>query len=87
MSVLFVFLCSFPKGIVAHLTEMMDKYDLNYKAMARDGKNYDQMTWKQYRAKIRRLMGIPEQFYPYLTERGLTRDTLDWEECDSDHDL
>lgn len=73
--------------MVAHLTHMLDQYDLNYKAMVRDEKNYDQITWKQYRAKIRRFMGIPEQFDPYLATRGLTRDTLDWEECDSDYDL
>lgn len=66
---------------------MLDQYGLDYKAMVRDEKNYDQMTWKQYRSKIRRFMGIPEQFDVYLTSRGLTSDTLDWEECDSDLDL
>lgn len=55
--------------------------------MVRDEKNFDQVTWKQYRAKIRRFMSIPEQFEPFLESRGLTKDTLDWNECDSDHDL
>lgn len=72
-----------PKGIISLLSYMMDKYKLNYKAMARDFKNYDQWTWKQFRAKIRTFIGIDVQFDKFLQERNLT-DICDWKEYDSD---
>lgn len=76
-----------PKGLVAHLTYMMDKHKLNYKAMVYDSKNYDQWTWKQFRAKCRKLMDIPQQFGPYLASRSIEQDTLDWVEYSSDSEI
>lgn len=66
---------------------MMDKHQLNYAAMVRDKKNYDQWTWKQFRAKIRKFMSIPEQFDPYLSSRDLDGNKLDWIEYISDDEL
>lgn len=65
----------------------MDKYKLNYKAMVTDKKNYDQWTWKQFRAKCRRLMTIPEQFNVYLNSKQLDTDSFDWVEYDSDSEI
>jgi antitoxin component HigA of HigAB toxin-antitoxin module len=61
-----------PKGQVQWITYLMDKYGKDYKAMARDKKNYQQETWKQLRAKIKRFKSIPEQYSVYLKERNLT---------------
>ena len=49
----------------------MKKYGKDYKAMARDSKNYYQETWKQLRQKVRTFKKIPEQFNKYLEENGL----------------
>lgn len=49
----------------------MDKYGHDYKAMAKDKKNYYQETWKQLRAKVKTFMGIPKQYGAYLKDRGL----------------
>lgn len=76
-----------PKGVVAHLSYMMDTYKFNYKAMVMDKKNYDQWTWKQFRAKCRRFMTIPEQFNVYLESRQLDTNSLDWVEYDSDSEI
>lgn len=38
--------------------------------MARDRKNYNQMTWKQIRAKINLFKKIPEQYAEYLVKKG-----------------
>lgn len=61
-----------PKGQVEWITYLMDKYKTDYKAMAKDKKNYYQETWKQIRQKIRRFKSIPEQYHKYLKERGLS---------------
>nr|CAD7443930.1 unnamed protein product [Timema bartmani] len=58
-----------PSTQVQWLTYLMDKHGDNYKAMARDGKNYYQDTWKQIRAKINRFKGIPEQYNEYLEKK------------------
>lgn len=58
-----------PNNQVQFLTYLMDKYEEDYKAMARDKKNYDQLTWKQIRAKIKVFKGIPEQFNAYLQSK------------------
>ncbi|XP_031635674.1 nucleolar protein 16 [Contarinia nasturtii] len=76
-----------PKGVVAHITYMMDKHKLNYKAMVLDQKNYDQWTWKQFRAKCRKLMSIPEQFENYLQSRNLDENSFDWIEYESDSEI
>lgn len=73
-----------PKGVVKFATYLLDTYGLNYKDMVKDEKNYDQETWKQFRAKIRKFMSIPEQFNVYLKQRNLDPDNLGWTEYDSD---
>ncbi|XP_055922992.1 nucleolar protein 16 [Eupeodes corollae] len=65
-----------PKGLCTVLTYFIDKYQLNYKAMVNDRKNFDQWTWKQFRMKIRKFMSIPEQFNLYLKEREIDRESL-----------
>lgn len=80
-------ICRLPKGVVALLSKMMDKYQLNYKAMVLDKQNYDQWTWKQFRAKCRRFMSIPEQLDIYLQSRNLDKNILDWIEYESDSEI
>lgn len=75
-----------PKGLISQLCYMMDKYKLNYKSMTMDTKNYDQWTWKQFRAKIRKFILIPEQFNLFLQERNLN-DICDWQEYDTDDEV
>lgn len=60
-----------PKGQVEFITYLLDKYGHDYKAMAKDKKNYYQETWKQLRAKVKTFMGIPKQYAEYLKARGL----------------
>lgn len=56
--------------------------------MVMDKKNYDQWTWKQFRAKCRRFIGIPEQFDLYLQSRNLEdKVLLDWHEYESDSEI
>lgn len=74
-----------PKGLVAHLSYMMDKHHFNYNAMKFDQKNFDQWTWKQFRSKIRTFMSIPAQFGQYLNERGL--ESVEWNEYGTDDEL
>lgn len=60
-----------PKSQVEWITYLMKKYGKDYKAMARDKKNYNQETWKQIRQKILRFKKIPEQYNKYLDENKL----------------
>ncbi|GLV41291.1 uncharacterized protein CBL_04815 [Carabus blaptoides fortunei] len=60
-----------PESQVTWLTYLLDVYGYDYKAMARDKKNYNQETWKQIRSKIKVFMGIPEQYAEYLQNKGL----------------
>ncbi|XP_063362728.1 nucleolar protein 16 isoform X1 [Cydia amplana] len=69
-----------PKGQVEYLTYLLDKYGHDYKAMARDKKNFYQETWKQIRAKIKTFMGIPKQYGEYLKARGLLDKEIDEKE-------
>ncbi|XP_063381305.1 nucleolar protein 16 [Cydia fagiglandana] len=69
-----------PKGQVEYLTYLLDKYGHDYKAMARDKKNFYQETWKQIRAKIKTFMGIPKQYGEYLQARGLLDKEIDEKE-------
>lgn len=55
--------------------------------MVMDKKNLDQWTWKQFRAKCRRFMSIPEQFGAYLQSKNLDEDTFDWSEYESDSEI
>ncbi|KAK2173769.1 hypothetical protein NP493_850g01034 [Ridgeia piscesae] len=50
---------------VRYCIYMMEKYGEDYKAMAKDLKNYYQDTPKQIRSKIRTFMSIPEQYNEY----------------------
>ncbi|KAK9307374.1 hypothetical protein QLX08_002269 [Tetragonisca angustula] len=59
-----------PNSQVYFLTYLMDKYGEDYKAMALDRKNYNQLTWKQIRAKIKIFKGIPEQYSEYLQNKS-----------------
>ncbi|XP_039296495.1 nucleolar protein 16 [Nilaparvata lugens] len=59
-----------PNSTVQQLTYYLDKYGEDYKAMAKDPKNYYQETWKQLRAKVKQFKGVPEQFEKYLAERA-----------------
>ncbi|XP_058450059.1 nucleolar protein 16 [Malaya genurostris] len=64
-----------PKGQVQTITEFIDAHGFNYKAMARDRRNYYQDTWRQMRQKVRKFLSIPEQCTPYLERKG-------WLDCD-----
>lgn len=81
-----------PNGQVKWISYLMDTYGLNYKLMAKDKKNHDQETWRQLRAKCRKLMSIPQQFAKYLEERNLLEeDEKDesnprWQEYNTDVD-
>lgn len=80
-----------PKCQVKELGYFIDKYGLNYKLWAKDHKNYDQITWRQYRAKCRKFMNIPDQFSQFLEERDLldtdiSPDDIKWKEYCSDDD-
>ncbi|PNF26317.1 hypothetical protein B7P43_G02657, partial [Cryptotermes secundus] len=55
-----------PNNQVTWLTYLMDKYKDDYKAMARDPKNYYQETWRQIRNKIKKFKNIPEQYSKYM---------------------
>lgn len=77
-----------PKGQVKFISDMIDKYGLNYKKMAKDMRNYDQETWRQLRAKCRKFMSIEDHFAKYLSERDLV-DSIDpndlrWKETNTD---
>ncbi|KAG7174113.1 nucleolar protein 16-like [Homarus americanus] len=61
---------------VEYATAMLDKYGDNYKAMARDRKNYFQDTWKQIRAKINLFTQNPKYYAPYLKQKGLFKPEL-----------
>ncbi|KAH8310568.1 hypothetical protein KR044_002013 [Drosophila immigrans] len=74
-----------PKGVVKELTYFLNKHKFDYKAMVTDRRNHDQLTWKQFRSKIRRFMLIPEQFNEYLQQKKLPIDEKpDWPEYESD---
>jgi Ribosome biogenesis protein Nop16 len=77
-----------PKGQVKWITYLLEKYGLNYIAMAKDSKNHYQETWKQLRKKVKTFMNIPEQSDKWLREQGLENgfDQSDpkWQEPDTD---
>lgn len=73
-----------PKGVATVAAEMLEKYGLNYAAMARDPKNYDQETWRQFRAKVRKFMSIPDQFGAYLVRNNIDIEKLDLDEYGTD---
>ncbi|XP_014216612.1 uncharacterized protein LOC106645288 [Copidosoma floridanum] len=59
-----------PNNEVQFATYMMDKYGDDYEAMARDHRNYYQLTSCQIRRKIEKFKSIPEQYAKYLVEKG-----------------
>lgn len=54
---------------VLFCTYMMDTYNDNYKAMARDKRNYYQLTPKQIRNKIRSFKRSKTQYQAYLDSK------------------
>ncbi|XP_064470642.1 nucleolar protein 16-like [Ornithodoros turicata] len=50
---------------------MLEKYGEDYKAMAKDSKNYYQHTPAQIRQKIKTLQKIPEQWNAYLKAKQM----------------
>ncbi|XP_022080608.1 nucleolar protein 16-like isoform X2 [Acanthaster planci] len=52
--------------LMNYCIRLMEKYGEDYKAMARDPKNYYQDTPKQIRRKINLFKSIPEQYNPYI---------------------
>lgn len=59
-----------PNNEIHFITYLMDKYRDDYKMMARDQKNYYQLTWRQIRAKINTFKSIPKQYAEYLVKKG-----------------
>ena len=49
---------------------LINKNLYHLQAMAKDKKNYYQLTWRQIRAKINTFKNIPEQYAEYLLEKG-----------------
>lgn len=66
-----------PKNQIEWCGYLMKTYKNDYKAMAKDKKNYNQETWKQIRQKIRRFKSIPQQFNKFLEENGLETNEFD----------
>ncbi|XP_049532364.1 nucleolar protein 16 [Anopheles darlingi] len=64
-----------PRPQVRQIMMMVDRYGFNYAEMAKDRRNYEQETWRQFRAKVRRFLRIPAQCTPYLERKG-------WLDCD-----
>lgn len=52
---------------------MMETYDDNYKAMARDKRNYFQLTPKQIRQKIRSFKRSKTQYQAYLDSKKINK--------------
>ncbi|CAD7092729.1 unnamed protein product [Hermetia illucens] len=76
-----------PRGVVKDLEYFLDKFKFNYNAMVTDRRNVNQLTWRQFRAKVKKFMSIPEQFNEYLRSKNLTKDDLrNWEEYDTDEE-
>ncbi|XP_038045490.1 nucleolar protein 16-like [Patiria miniata] len=69
------------QAMMSYCTRLMEKYGEDYKAMARDPKNYYQDTPKQIRKKINLFKSIPEQYNPYIkgkkTGEGSTNECMD----------
>ena len=59
-----------PRNQVEYLSYLLDTYGEDYKAMAKDKRNYLQHTWKKIRSKIRVFKSIPEQYNEYLKSRN-----------------
>nr|CAI5826960.1 unnamed protein product [Callosobruchus analis] len=78
-----------PNSQVERLSYLILKYGNDYKAMAKDSKNYYQETWKQIRQKIRRFRSIPEQYYMFLRKNDIdvSQDPLNCEREFSDDEL
>lgn len=80
-----------PKGVCKQVMTYIDKYGLDYKAMARDPTNYYQETWRQIRAKCRKFLSIPEQCTEFLAASGYLDEEIAendprWKEAETDDD-
>lgn len=73
-----------PNSQVEWVTYLIKKYGSDYRAMARDRKNYNQETWKQIRQKIRLFKKIPQQYNAFLKENGLEAIVSDNENMSDD---
>ncbi|CAH0546722.1 unnamed protein product [Brassicogethes aeneus] len=60
-----------PNSALEWVKYLLKKYGHDYKAMAKDRKNYNQDTWKQIRQKVRTFKKIPEQSSEFLKEIGM----------------
>ncbi|GJQ70795.1 hypothetical protein Trydic_g723 [Trypoxylus dichotomus] len=75
-----------PKGQVQWITYLIDKYGCDYKAMTRDKRNYNQETWKQLRAKIKRFKSIPEQYTEFVKNKNSNAPSDQIDVCESESD-
>jgi len=62
---------------VQYCVYMMERYGEDYKAMARDERNYYQDTPKQIRRKIATFRSIPEQYAAYLRSKSSAGQSTD----------
>nr|CAH7718384.1 unnamed protein product [Callosobruchus chinensis] len=78
-----------PNSQIDWLSYLILKHGNDYKAMAKDSRNYYQETWKQIRQKIRRFRSIPEQYYMFLRKNDIdiSQDPLNCERDFSDDEL
>nr|CAG4641345.1 EOG090X0IKC [Eulimnadia texana] len=60
-----------PNEQLKKIQYFIDKYGEDYKAMARDPKNYYQETPAQFKQKIKQFLKRPAYVVPYLRERGV----------------
>ncbi|XP_059475113.1 nucleolar protein 16 [Neocloeon triangulifer] len=56
---------------VDKLAYFIEKFGNDYKAMTRDRMNFDQHTWKQLRAQIKKFMECKEQWDEYWKSRDM----------------
>ncbi|XP_017786278.1 PREDICTED: nucleolar protein 16 [Nicrophorus vespilloides] len=73
-----------PNTQVEWCSYLLNKHGLNYHAMVKDRKNYNQETWKQLRIKIRKFQQIPEQYEPFLEKYGHSADKFVESETNKD---
>lgn len=64
-----------PEQDVKYCIYMMEKHGENYKAMARDQRNYYQDTPKQIKRKIMTFKGIPGQYQAYVRSKEQKMET------------
>ncbi|CAG7822390.1 unnamed protein product [Allacma fusca] len=60
-----------PPEMYRKLCGLINKHGEDFEAMEKDPTNYYQETAAQLRSQVNRLKKIPQQWIPYLKERGL----------------